>query len=116
MPSPIPKARYKAPQEIVERIDLKKAEVVRLRKTAENLEAKARAVYRKHPQNIDEPVKEELREKLQQADAWLESAELKRKKADHIEGSYMNRLKGKLRTICTALLPFENNTDQSIPK
>jgi hypothetical protein len=107
MPSPIPKARYQSTMELVARIDLKKAEVLRLRKTAENLERNARIIFQRHPNS---------EVKMAKANRWMESVATKRWKADQIESSYKARLKGKQQIISTALLPMDGNEDASIPK
>lgn len=104
------RARYVAEQDILDDIDEANRRVKSLRLTAENLDHKATQFY-KRLDGINAPDPE----KLKKAEAWRDSAEKKRGKADKIEGGHMTHLKNKLAEFQTATLPGVV-PDQSITK
>lgn len=99
MPSPIPKGRWKTPEEIINKIAEVTRKIARYRLAGESLYARFR------------------KEKAEGKPSLLyEKADKKMSRADKLENGYLQILKRKLAAMQTELLPLENNTDRSIPK
>lgn len=99
MASPIPKGRWKTPEEIIEKIGEVQRKIARYRIAAEELNAKFRKAKAEG-----------------KASKLYEDADAKSKRADRLENGYLQKLKRKLAEMQTRLLPLEGNTDTSIPK
>lgn len=99
MSSPIKKGRWKTPEEIVEKIGEVTRKIRRYRLAAEELNARFRNARAEG-----------------KASRLFEDADAKTAKADRLENGYLQKLKRKLATMQTELLPLEGNTDTSIPK
>lgn len=98
-PKRVPKARWKSSDEIMEAIGFVQRKIARYRLAADELNAKFRQAKREGKSSF-----------------LGRDADRKMEKADKLEAGYLQRLKRKLATMNTPLLPMRENTDKSIPK
>lgn len=106
-------ARFETEFDIIEAIDLKQAFIKRLRFEAGTLDQSASDIFGA----IQEwPPSEAKDKEADRAKALREEANAKRSRADHIESTYLSRLKGRLAVFRTDQLPAIDNKDRSVPK
>lgn len=114
LPFPQPKrGRYNSEQEILDAIDAKLEQVVRLRKSATSMASKGRKLQLKLEK---ETVHADAFELSLKREALHDRADRKNQKADKIEKGYLTYLKHKLAEFRTELLPDSGETDRSVPK